>query len=64
MWITAALMPLVYMVTYIVLTSDSFSQDVKSMVVGAVMLGTLGAVAQFWLGSSYGSSRKTDMLGR
>jgi muramidase (phage lysozyme) len=64
MWITAALMPLVYMVTYIVLTSESFSQDVRSMVVGAVMLGTLGAVAQFWLGSSYGSSRKTDMLGK
>jgi hypothetical protein len=60
-WITLALLPLVYGVTYMVLSGD-FSQETKAMVVAAIITGVLGAVTGFWLGTSFGSSRKTELL--
>lgn len=59
-WVTAALLPLVYMVVWRVLTGP-FSAEVQSMVVGAVVSGVLSAVTGFWLGSSAGSVRKTEL---
>ena len=47
--VTAAILPLVYWVTWRVLTGP-FSIEVQSMVVGAVVSGGLGAVTGFWLG--------------
>lgn len=62
LWVTAALLPLVYMTVGAVLFGDDWSTDVKAMVVAAVVTGVLGAVTAFWLGTSFSSSRKTDML--
>ncbi len=60
--VTAAIMPLVYWVTWRVLTGP-FSTEVQSMVVGAVVSGGLGAVTGFWLGSSASSHRKDERGG-
>jgi len=57
--VTAAVMPLVYWVTWRVLTGP-FSIEVQSMVVGAVVSGGLGSVTGFWLGSSASSQRKDE----
>lgn len=57
--VTAAILPLVYWVTWRVLTG-AFSAEVQSMVVGAVVSGGLGAVTGFWLGSSASSQRKDE----
>ena len=57
---TAALLPMVYMVVWRVLTGN-FSPEVQSMVIGAVIGGVLQAVTQFWLGSSASSQRKTEI---
>jgi membrane protein DedA with SNARE-associated domain len=60
MYITAAILPLVYMVVWKVLTGD-FTPEVQSMVIGAVMGSGFGQLANFWLGSSAGSQRKTEL---
>ena len=60
--VTAAILPLVYWVTWRVLTGP-FSIEVQSMVVGAVVSGGLGAVTGFWLGSSASSQRKDERGG-
>lgn len=60
--VTAAIMPLVYWVTWRVLTGP-FSTEVQSMVVGAVVSGGRGAVTGFWLGSSASSQRKEERGG-
>ena len=44
--ITGALLPLVYLTVYYVLTGD-FAAEVKSMVVGAVVSGVLGSITGF-----------------
>lgn len=61
-WVTAALLPLVYFVVWQVMTGEGWSSEVRSMVVAAIVTGLLGAVTGYWLGTSYGSQRKTDML--
>ena len=58
--ITAALLPLVYMVVWRVLTGP-YSMEVQSMVIGAIVSGVLQAIVQFWLGTSASSQRKTEM---
>lgn len=58
--VTAAMMPLVYWVTWRVLTGP-FSPEVQSMVAGTVMGTALGSLANYWLGSSSGSARKTEL---
>jgi membrane protein YqaA with SNARE-associated domain len=57
--VTAAILPLIYWVTWRVLTGP-FSPEVQSVVVGAVVGSGLGAVTGFWLGSSAGSQRKDE----
>lgn len=66
LWISIALMPLVYFVVIRVLTADKdmFSGEVQSMVVGAVIGAVLGSITTYWLGSSAGSQKKTDLLSR
>lgn len=59
MVVTVALLPLVYWVTWMVLTGD-FTSDLKAMVVGQVMGVALGSSVQYWLGSSNGSARKDE----
>jgi adenine/guanine phosphoribosyltransferase-like PRPP-binding protein len=62
LWVTAALLPLVYMTVGAVLFLDKFSDDMRAMVIGTVVSGTLAAIVAYWLGSSFGSARKTDMM--
>ena len=62
-WVTAMLMPLIYGVTYQVMTGD-FSSEVQSMVIASVITGCLGAVSGFWLGTSFSSSRKTELMSK
>lgn len=50
-----------YMGGWIVLHGD-FSGDLKAAVVTLMLVGGFTTVAGFWLGSSSGSERKTDML--
>lgn len=57
--VTAAILPLVYWVTWRVLTGP-FSPEVQSMVIGSVAGSGLGAVTGFWLGSSASSQRKDE----
>lgn len=60
-WITVALLPLVYGVVWLALTSDAMPSEVKSMVVATVVSGVLGAITGFWLGTSFSSQRKTEL---
>lgn len=57
--VTAAILPLVYLVTWCVLTGP-FSPEVQSMVIGSVVGSGLGSVTGFWLGSSASSQRKDE----
>lgn len=56
---TAAMLPLIYMVVWRVLTGP-FSIEIQSMVIGAVVSGVLQAIVQFWLGTSASSQRKSE----
>lgn len=62
-WFMAAFIPLVYLAAWIVLTGDTFSDDVRMMVLTAIFGGLLASGTAFFLGSSLGSQRKTTMLG-
>lgn len=56
------LMPMVYFVVFHVITGTDWSQEIKASVVSAVISGVLFAIVGYALGTSYGSSRKTNML--
>lgn len=61
-----AILPLVYMVVSAVVFgvgSQTWSDDVKTLTVTAILSGALGSITGFFLGSSLGSQRKTTMLG-
>lgn len=60
-WVSAALLALVFMVVGTVLWAPGWSDEIRLQVVTAV-LTVIGVVSSFWLGSSAGSARKTDML--
>lgn len=60
--LTVLLLPLVYFVVVVVMTQEGWTQEMRTMVVTAVVSGVLGSLTGFWLGTSFGSQRKTDML--
>lgn len=61
-YVTALLMPLVYIVVIMVLLPrNNYSLETKATVIMAV-LGVLAAITGFWLASSWGSSKKDDTL--
>lgn len=65
-WVAILVLPLVYMAAGAVLLGwggQPFSDDVKALVVTALFTGALGAITGFFLGSSLGSQRKTEMKG-
>lgn len=63
LWVTLALVPLVYLSLYAVLFRDGFSDDIKAMVLGAIFGGLLtGGIQSYFYGTSASSQRKTDML--
>jgi len=59
--VTALVLPLIYLVVGAVLFSN-FSDDIRIMVVSAVMTAGFGGVMAYFFGTSAGSARKTDML--
>ena len=64
MLICVALLPLVYYTVYKVYTSvgeQAFPSEIKASVVSAIISGVLFAIVGFWLGTSYGSQRKTEL---
>jgi len=60
-WVSGALLALVFMVVGTVLWAPGWSNDIRLQVVTAV-LTVIGVVSSFWLGTSMGSQRKTDIL--
>lgn len=63
LWITLALLPLVYAVVFAVLFRPGFSDEVRAMVVASIVSGLLGGISGYWLGTSWSSSKKTELLG-
>jgi len=65
LWVTFALLPLVYIALYAVLFRGGFSDDIRAMVLGAIFGGLLtGGVTAFWFGTSASSQRKTDLMSK
>ena len=62
--VTLLLMPLVYVVVGAVLWKENIPQDLLVMTVTAVISGVLSGIMGFWLGTSFGSSKKTDILAK
>ena len=65
-WVAGAVLPLVYMVAAAVLFGiggQTWSDDIKTLLVTAIVTGALGSITGFFLGSSLGSQRKTEMKG-
>lgn len=61
-WVTAALLPMVYLVLYAVIWVDKFAtQDMKALVVGSIISGLLAGITGFWLGTSFSSQRKDEL---
>lgn len=62
-WITILLLVPVYFVVFMTLQpwwNNTFSDEVKLVVVTAIISGVLSAITGFWLGSSFGSQRKDE----
>lgn len=60
--VTAMCLPLVYLVVVAVIfdLGHEWSDEMRSVVVTAIVTGLLGSVSGFFLGSSYGSMKKTE----
>jgi hypothetical protein len=64
-WFAAAVIPLVYLVAVAVLFGvgdQSWSDDIKTLFVTAIVTGALGSMTGFFLGSSMGSQKKDAAL--
>lgn len=64
-WIFLTLCPLLYMVVGSVVlgwSDQEWSDEMKSVVVTAIVTGLLGAITGYYFGSSYGSQKKTEAL--
>ncbi len=61
LWVTAAILPLVYLVAYAVLMGEGWSDEIKMMVVTAILTGGFGAITGYWMGTSASSARKTEI---
>lgn len=60
-WVSGALLALVFMVVGSVLWGQGWTAEIKLQVVTAV-LTVIGMVGSFWLGTSASSQRKTDLM--
>ena len=60
--VSALLLPLVYIVTGAVVFQDGWTMEIKAMVVSSIISLVLGAVTGYYLGTSFSSQRKTDMM--
>jgi muramidase (phage lysozyme) len=62
MIVTLLLMPLVYFVVYRVVTGPDWGAEIRAAVVSAVVSGLLAGVMGYWLGTSWSSQKKTDVM--
>lgn len=62
LWISCGLLPLVYIVVVGVMFGEGWTNDIRAMVVSSIISLVLGSITGFFLGTSYGSQRKTEML--
>jgi muramidase (phage lysozyme) len=60
--IAGMLIPLIYIVVSRVMFADGYSEQLKTVVVTAILSGLLGALTGFYFGSSLSSARKDDAL--
>jgi lysozyme len=61
-WISLALLPLLYGTVWLVLTgAEGFTNELRAAIASSVVTGVLGAVAGFWLGSSFTTSRSRGL---
>lgn len=63
-WISLTLLPLVYLVVSAVLFGEGWTNDIRAMVVSSIISLVLGSVTGFFLGTSYGSQRKTELMNK
>jgi hypothetical protein len=63
LWVTLALLPLLYGTVYAVLTgsADSFSGELRAAIASSVVTGILGGALGFWLGSSFTTSKSRGL---
>jgi muramidase (phage lysozyme) len=62
LWVSIMILPLVYIVVVAVMFGDGWTNDIRAMVVSSIISLILGSITGFFLGTSYGSQRKTDLL--
>lgn len=62
-WISAFILANVSGVVFTVLYRDTFSSDMQSFVIGAIVGGALTAVISYFFGSSRGSAAKDIVIG-
>jgi hypothetical protein len=43
---------------------EGFSNDLKGMVIGAILVGGFNSIREFWLGTSVGGQKAADLVGR
>ena len=60
--ISASMLPLVYMVVGAVIFGPDWTMEIKAMVVSSIISLVLGAISGYYLGTSFSSQRKTDMI--
>ena len=61
-WISLALLPLLDGTVWLVLTgAEGFTNELRAAIASSVVTGVLGAVAGFWLGSSFTTSRSRGL---
>lgn len=64
-WVTLLLLPLPYLVVTAVLGfvgTVVYSTEIQIMVITAIISGVLSGITGYWLGTSFSSQRKTDLL--
>jgi len=62
LWVSILILPLVYIVVVAVMFGEGWTNDIRAMVVSSIISLILGSITGFFLGTSYGSQRKTDIL--
>lgn len=62
LWISLAILPLVYIVVAAVVFQPDWTMEIKAMVVSSIISLVLGSITGFFLGTSYGSQKKTDII--
>lgn len=62
LWVSILILPLVYIVVVAVMFGEGWTNDIRAMVVSSIISLILGSITGFFLGTSYGSQRKTDIM--